>query len=129
MPRAKPRGEYTADWPDVAKAAKDAAGWRCERCRHVHDYDAGYVLTVHHLDGDKGNNAAWNLAVLCQRCHLSIQGKVDMAQGWMLEHTPWMLPHVEGYLAATKKALGLAQDGDVRGCEARQGQAGGEAAG
>lgn len=29
------------------------------------------VLTVAHLDRDKDNNRFWNLAALCQRCHLS----------------------------------------------------------
>ena len=38
------------------------------------------VLTVHHLDGDKGNSAWWNLAALCQVCHLQIQGKVEVSQ-------------------------------------------------
>ncbi|GAH88897.1 unnamed protein product, partial [marine sediment metagenome] len=28
------------------------------------------MLTVHHLDGNKANCEDWNLAALCQRCHL-----------------------------------------------------------
>lgn len=28
------------------------------------------VLTVAHLDQDKNNNRFWNLAALCQKCHL-----------------------------------------------------------
>jgi len=43
-----------------------------------------------------GNSEPWNLAVLCQRCHLSIQGRVNMFQDYMLDHTDWMQPHVEG---------------------------------
>jgi 5-methylcytosine-specific restriction endonuclease McrA len=93
------RGDYSDDWPAIALAVKQRAGWRCERCREPHDPETGHVLTVHHLDGDKSNNADWNLAALCQRCHLRIQGKVDFSQSYMFEHTPWMHPHVAGYLA------------------------------
>ena len=61
----------------------------------------GYVLTVHHLDGNKANCADWNLAALCQRCHLKIQGRVKMEQLFMLEILPlssWFQPHYEGFL-------------------------------
>jgi 5-methylcytosine-specific restriction endonuclease McrA len=93
--------DYPADWPDIAKRIKDAAGWKCQRCDHPHDIESGHVLTVHHLDGDKSNCASWNLAALCQRCHLSVQGRVNMAQGYLFEHAEWMRPFVEG----RKKAM------------------------
>lgn len=88
-------GEYPEDWERIALAVKEKAGWKCERCGHRHDPRNGYCLTVHHLDGDKSNILDWNLAALCQRCHLAIQGKVNMFQCYMFEHTPWMKPHVE----------------------------------
>ena len=59
------------------------------------------VLTVHHLDGDKGNSAWWNLAALCQVCHLQIQGRVEMRQRYILEHSDWFKPYVAGYYAKT----------------------------
>jgi 5-methylcytosine-specific restriction endonuclease McrA len=93
------RGDYPADFEEIARRCKERAGWKCERCGHDNDATTGHVLTVHHLDGDKSNNADWNLAALCQRCHLRIQGKIDFAQAYMLEHTPWMEPHVRGFLA------------------------------
>ena len=93
-------GDYPPDWPEIAKRIKDAVNWTCERCGHKHDVRNHYVMTVHHLDMDKANCADWNLAALCQRCHLSIQGRVDFSQGYMLEHSPWMKPHVEGFLKA-----------------------------
>lgn len=40
----------------------------------------------------------WNLAGLCQRCHLRIQGRVFLPQSYMLEHSDWFKPHLEGYL-------------------------------
>jgi hypothetical protein len=57
------------------------------------------ILTVHHLDGDKANCRWWNLAPLCQRCHLTIQGRVIMARIWPWEHTEWFRPYVAGYYA------------------------------
>lgn len=95
--------EYPEDWPAVAQRIKAGAGWRCERCRHPHDRASGHVLTVHHLDGDKRNCADWNLAALCQRCHLSIQARVRMEQdffGEILAVSEWFKPHLEGYLRA-----------------------------
>lgn len=57
------------------------------------------ILTVHHLDGDKANDAWWNLLPLCQRCHLVIQGKVDPRIPWFLEHSEWFKPFVSGFYA------------------------------
>lgn len=58
------------------------------------------ILTVHHLDGDKANCRWWNLAALCQRCHLTIQGRVVMARVWPWEHSEWFRPYVAGYYAS-----------------------------
>lgn len=122
-------GEYPADWPEIAKRIKEQASWRCERCGHpaegpwktVPAYsrrgrqscdaqcthpqnDKQRMLTVDHLDGNKSNCADYNLAVLCQVCHLQIQGKVRMEQSYAFEHTPWMQPHVDGMLKARESA-------------------------
>lgn len=59
------------------------------------------ILTVHHLDGVKANCRWWNLVALCQRCHLTIQGKVQMARVWPWEHSEWFQPYVAGFYAAT----------------------------
>lgn len=92
-------GEYPANWREIAHSAKKAAGWRCERCRHPNDPSHGYTLTVHHLVPDKGLCENWNLAVLCQRCHLSVQNRVDMFQE-LLPGAPisdWFVPHLAGF--------------------------------
>lgn len=93
-------GDYPSDWLDIARRIKDAAGWCCVRCGHPNDYESGHVLTVHHLDMDKSNCADWNLAALCQRCHLHIQARVDFQQQYMLPHSDWMKPYVEGFQRA-----------------------------
>lgn len=107
---------YPAEWPAVSYQTKVAAGWRCVRCGHPSDKPGRLVacdelcrhapapikqrmLTVHHLDGDKANLAWWNLAALCQVCHLVIQGRVVMARMWFLTHSEWFKPYVAGYYA------------------------------
>ena len=57
------------------------------------------VLTVHHLTGEKRDLRWWNLAALCQRCHLEIQGRVRMEQIYPLEHSGWFKPYAAGYYA------------------------------
>jgi 5-methylcytosine-specific restriction endonuclease McrA len=81
---------YPANWPQVSYQTKVAAGWRCVRCGHPTDKPGQLVpcdalcthapapikqrmLTVHHLDGVKSNLEWWNLAALCQVCHLFVQ--------------------------------------------------------
>jgi hypothetical protein len=59
------------------------------------------ILTVHHLTGAKQDLRWWNLAALCQRCHLQIQGKVRMEQVYPHEHSDWFKPYAAGYYAAT----------------------------
>lgn len=59
------------------------------------------ILTVHHLDGIKGNCRWWNLTALCQRCHLTVQGKVQMERVYPWPHSDWFRPYVAGYYAWT----------------------------
>lgn len=124
-------GAYPSDWPLIAGLAKAQAGWRCVRCGHPHESpgqrlpcDVGCdplrhpggcddgrqrVLTVHHLDGDKSNCRWWNLAALCQVCHLRIQAKVVLERPWgLFPHSPWFQPYAAGYYAW--RYLGLELD-------------------
>ncbi len=107
---------YPNNWDQIAMAIKILAEWRCERCGHPHDVRGeipcddlcdqkykhpagkGRMLTVHHLDGDKSNCVWWNLAALCQACHLQVQARVTLDQMWIGEHSVWFLPHLFGYL-------------------------------
>lgn len=96
----KSTSEYPDNWEQIADAVKNAAGWCCVRCGHPHDPQAGYCLTVHHLDLDPQNCEWWNIPALCQRCHLQIQAKVILERQWMFEHSEWFKPYVAGYYAA-----------------------------
>lgn len=68
------------------------------------------ILTVHHLDGDKRNCRWWNLAALCQRCHLTIQGRVVMARVWPWEHSDWFKLYVAGFYAFSYLGEELTRD-------------------
>ena len=94
------KGEYPPGWADISIEVKSEAGWVCERCSRPSEPRLGYTLTVHHLDGNKANVARWNLAALCQRCHLKVQGRVFLPQCYMFEHSQWFVPHVVGYYKA-----------------------------
>ena len=94
------------NWKEIAAAVKAKAGDKCERCKHDNDYETAHVLTVHHLDGNKSNCADWNLAALCQRCHLKIQGRVKMDQMFfmdILDVSEWFKPHLAGYLKSIEE--------------------------
>ena len=112
------RGEYPADWKEIAERVKAEAGGRCVRCSHpdgdrmrggvkslapcgdqcTHPKDGKLrQLTVHHLDGDKSNCRWWNLLALCQKCHLTIQGKVVPERPFLWEHSDWFKPYAAGF--------------------------------
>ena len=94
MPQPPHKGEYPADWGDIARRVKDAAAWRCIRCHHGHDPKAGRTLTVHHFDGDKNNVHEGNLMALCQACHLSVQARVDPNVPLMFAPSKWAMPFI-----------------------------------
>jgi hypothetical protein len=68
------------------------------------------VLTVHHLTGNKADLRWWNLAALCQRCHLEIQGRVRMEQVYPHPHSEWFKPYAAGYYAAVYLGEDLTRD-------------------
>jgi hypothetical protein len=57
------------------------------------------ILTVHHLNEVKSDLRWWNLASLCQRCHLYIQRKVQMERVYPYEHSEWFKPYAAGWYA------------------------------
>lgn len=97
--RRKSTSSYPENWNEIAQRVKDEANWHCIRCGRFHHPPTGYTLTVHHLDLNPSNCKWWNLAALCQRCHLQIQAKVIMERTWLLPHTEWFKPYVAGFYA------------------------------
>jgi 5-methylcytosine-specific restriction endonuclease McrA len=57
------------------------------------------ILTVHHLNGVKHDLRWWNLAALCQRCHLSVQTRVVVDVPYHFPHSEWFQPYVAGFYA------------------------------
>ena len=88
---------YPKQWDEIARRIKEKAGWRCERCGHPHDPPAGYTLTVAHLDPSYGHQR-WNLAALCQRCHLLLEHRFAFRQGYLFDHNDWFLRHLRGWM-------------------------------
>lgn len=76
---------YPPQWHDLARGAKEAAGWRCLGCGVSHGalQVSGrnrlyrVVLAACHLDHDPANPAP-RLAAYCQACHL----RHDALQRW-----------------------------------------------
>ncbi len=107
MPMRPRRSLYPANWETIAAEVKAAAGWCCEQCGHGHEPDAGYTLTVHHIDGDPQNNALWNLVALCQRCHLKLHGqKRIIGQLMFIFVKPSWLRQREALRARQESSLG-----------------------
>lgn len=96
------RKRYPHNWTEIATAAKADAMFQCEKCGVPHDPDksTGNVLTVHHLDHNPDNNEWWNLAALCQRCHMGIHGKsMNILDYLEMAAEPWFGVHLAGMLA------------------------------
>ena len=89
--------DYNPDGKEKRRLARESVGNICVRCKSPSV--PGRILTTHHFDGDKSNDAWWNLLPLCQVCHLHIQGKVDPETPFFFEHTNWIKPYVAGFYA------------------------------
>jgi hypothetical protein len=90
---------FSERWPN-------AGAW----AEHMPVEAAWRVLTVHHLRAGydaKRDLRWWNLAALCQRCHLSIQGKVQMERVWPWPHSEWFKPYAAGWYAWSYLGLDL----------------------
>lgn len=96
-------GFYPPNWDAIAYQVKKNNHWHCERCHHKNDSSTNHVLTVHHLDGNRENNEPWNLAALCQCCHLHIQQfnlktllLIYDSPGIFGNNEPWLKSHIAG---------------------------------
>ena len=107
--RGSETGEYPPDWPEIARRTKELASGCCERCgvRNNEDEPDGTMLTVHHLSGEKWLCEQWNLAALCQQCHLRVQARVVFYRPYFrfdwrtlkheAVHSEWLARHIKGY--------------------------------
>lgn len=111
MAQARQRGRYPDDWATIANAVKDDAGRRCVRCgAGPFAFGCGGAYGVHHFDGDKANCARWNLMALCQRCHLSVQARVNPEIGLLFVPSPWAMPYIAGFYEAGRGVPGPIYD-------------------
>lgn len=110
MSQPNHKGEYPDNWPAIAREVKTDADWHCVRCGHANDNTSGHVLTVHHFDGDKANCERWNLMALCQRCHLSVQARVDPEMPLMFWPSVWAMPYIAGFYESGRGMPGPVYD-------------------
>lgn len=103
--RCTHKGEVRA-WVVSEEDDEDSRWWETEILTEAGKQAKEYpvearwrVLTVHHLDGDKANDAWWNTLALCQRCHLQIQTTVDPRIPYFLEHSDWFKHFAAGFYA------------------------------
>jgi hypothetical protein len=84
--RPENRDRYPRDWPEISRRVRARANWQCEGSPAFPDCRAWngephpetgsiVVLTVAHLDRTPENCSDENLRAMCQRCHLTYDGK------------------------------------------------------
>ena len=88
------RKKYGKDWKKRARAAKEAADWRCSQCGVQHgtsrwspwtERDYTVWLQAHHPNRDP-ENADAELIVVCARCHWRYFHKHDgPPPAWLIE--------------------------------------------
>ena len=72
--------EYTSNWNEVSRRARQRADWRCASCSaHLHEHPE--LLHTHHRDGVRSNNAPANLVALCKLCHADEHGHMSVPHG------------------------------------------------
>lgn len=72
LPRSRTSGsfanEYTQDWGDISANVRRRCGFVCDECG-VNLSGHRHLLHVHHINGERSDNAANNLRALCADCH------------------------------------------------------------
>lgn len=75
------RERYPANWEQIARDVKDAAGWKCQKCgkqcrRPGEPFDTHkQTLTVAHLNHTPEDVRPENLMAMCAPCHLRYDAK------------------------------------------------------
>lgn len=72
------------------------------------------VLTVHHLDGNKANCEWWNLLPLCQRCHLTVQTRLNPQLPYFLEHSEWFKLYAAGFYSHKYEGKNISREEAAR---------------
>lgn len=79
---------YPPNWAEMAKACKDAAGWRCDICGIAHgtlrQTARGRlfheIVTAAHANQQDTRNPEALLFCLCTRCHLDYDREYHLAK-------------------------------------------------
>lgn len=72
------RGEQHQEWK--GDAASSSSKWARARHKYVLtpcDICGEDAMDFHHIDGNNANNSPENVAALCRRCHMSVDGRLE----------------------------------------------------
>lgn len=94
--KPKSFGTYPYNWKEIAIREKEYHDYHCICCGKHHK-DKGHITTVHHLDMNCSLCEWFNLAVLCQKCHLKIQNKIIWINLSYKECPDYLKSHWIGY--------------------------------
>lgn len=97
-----PYSKGAGEWSPCDELCTHGVGPTFTRARGEKVEAAWRILTVHHLltgQAGKRNLLWWNLVSLCQRCHLTIQRRVDLRRVYPWPHSDWFRPYAAGWYA------------------------------
>jgi len=82
---------YTSDWNKISRQVRKESRNRCTNCKKKDKPKTYGRLEVHHIDGNKRNNARKNLVALCLKCHKTYQNyrlnqMAFITPEWVIRH-------------------------------------------
>jgi hypothetical protein len=88
--------DYNSGWDEISFQVREEDGHRCTNCDMPDIPKSRYQLEVHHIDGNKWNDARENLVALCQECHKAYQN-YRLADAMFFPPPKWVKRHLKRF--------------------------------
>lgn len=88
--------DRNSGWNEISFQVREEAGHRCTNCDMPDIPKSCYQLEVHHIDGNKRNDARENLVALCMQCHQTWQN-FRLANLMFLPPPKWLRKHLKRF--------------------------------